>query len=70
MQSSRNQGFDLFKTVFKTIFHKFIGESFEELKDGFKEGEEDVMVWIQSNVSDYNKSSVPPNQQMMAMMKT
>lgn len=56
MQSPRDQGFDLFKTVFKTIFHKFIGESFEELKEGFKEGEEDVMVWIQYNVSEYNKA--------------
>ena len=70
MESNRNQGFDLFKTVFKTIFHKFIGESFEELKDGFKEGEEDVMVWIQYNVSEYNNSIVPPNQKMIAMMKT
>ena len=70
MESSRNQGFDSFKESMKEIFHKGVGEAFDELKGGFKNEDQDVMAWIQYNLTEYNKSQVPPNQQMIAMMKT
>jgi hypothetical protein len=54
----------------KSVFHLGVGEAFDELKDGFKNEEQDVMAWIQYNLTEYNKSQVPPNQQMIAMMKT
>jgi hypothetical protein len=70
MESSRTQGFESFKNSMKEIFHKGVGEAFDELKDGFKNEEQDVMAWIQYNLTEYNKAQVPPNQQMIAMMKT
>jgi hypothetical protein len=36
MESSRTQGFESFKNSMKEIFHKGVGEAFDELKDGFK----------------------------------
>jgi len=36
MESSRTQGFDSFKDSMKGIFHKGVGEAFDELKGGFK----------------------------------
>ena len=30
----------------KEIFYRGIGEAFDELKDGFKNEEQDVMAWI------------------------
>lgn len=61
MASSRTQGFEQFKTVMKEIFYQGVAEIFEELKDGFKNEDDDVLAWIQYNLTDYNKSQVPPN---------
>lgn len=61
MESSRTQGFDEFKTSMKVIFHKGIGEAFDELKDGFKNEDQDVLAWIKYNLTEYNTAQVPPN---------
>ena len=47
-----------------------VGEIFEELEDGFTNGEEGVLAWIEQNVKAYNFENLPPNMAMIANMKT
>lgn len=47
-----------------------MGELFEELQDGFQNGEDDVLEFVKSNLVALNKKSCPPGMEFMIDMKT
>ena len=45
-----------FQNIAKKSFENFVGESVNELKDGFKDGDKDVFEWVKSNIARFNNS--------------
>ena len=62
--------FVAFSTPLKLILQNTLGETIEELEDGFKNGQDDVWKWIHYNRSNHNAAQVPPSMAMMADMKS
>lgn len=48
---------------------KALGETIEELADGFQNGEQGVFKFFSTNMMEYYKRTLPPEQQAFAAMK-
>lgn len=70
LDGNRDQTYEEFISKGKGIFVKFVGETINEMIDGFKEGESDCFKWIQANVENYHKTNTPENLQMLVKVKT
>jgi hypothetical protein len=67
---NRDQTYEEFISKGKGVFVRFVGETINEIVDGFKEGEADCFKWIQANVEKYHKANTPENLQMLVKVKT
>lgn len=69
LSENPNQPFQTYLDKIKPELIKSLGIMVEEIKDGFKNEEEGVFNWVQSNTVRIFQENLPPQQRPMAAMK-
>jgi hypothetical protein len=52
------------------ILENVVGETIEEIEDGFINGQDDVWRFLEESLLEHNSANIPPQMAMMAKMKT
>lgn len=69
MSINSNLDWASFSEQLKPTMVKSLGETIEELADGFQNGEEGVFKFFSTNMMEYYKKTLPPEQMAFAAMK-
>jgi len=69
MSINSNLDWASFSEELKPTMVKSLGETIEELADGFQNGDEGVFKFLSTNMMEYYKKTLPPEQMAFAAMK-